>query len=104
MWMEMPKETLTKEWPTKRRKSRILMWQGHNFWSLKIKHRGSWVAQSVRSPTPGFGSGRDLTVCEFKPHIGPCADGMEPAWDSLSPSFSLCPSQAHSLGLSLKNK
>ena len=94
MWMEMPKETLTKEWPTKRRKSRILMWQGHNFWSLKIKHRGSWVAQSVRSPTPGFGSGRDLTVCEFKPCLKFCADSAEPAWNSLSPSLSAPPAHA----------
>ena len=26
--------------------------------------------------------------CEFKPHSGLCADSMEPAWVSLSPSFS----------------
>ena len=32
----------------------------------------------------GFGSGRDLTVCEFKPHIRFHADSAEPAWDSLS--------------------
>ena len=30
-----------------------------------------------------------LTVHEFKPHIGLCADSAEPAWVSLSPSLSL---------------
>ena len=49
---------------------------------------------------PDFGSGHDLTVCEFEPHIKLCADSMEPALDSLSPS--LCPSTA--LSLSVKNK
>ena len=27
---------------------------------------GAWVAQSVKHPTLGFGSGRDLTVHEFR--------------------------------------
>ena len=26
---------------------------------------------------PYFGSGHDLTVCEFEPHIGFCADSLE---------------------------
>ena len=43
------------------------------------------MAQLVKCPTLDFGLGRDLTVLEFKPHTGLCADGMEPAWDSLSP-------------------
>ena len=47
------------------------------------------MAQSVKQPTLDFGSGHDLTVHEFKPHIRLCADGMEPAWDSLSLSLSL---------------
>ena len=38
-----------------------------------------------------FGSGYDLIVCEPKPHIGLCADSMEPAWHSLSPSLSVPP-------------
>ena len=42
------------------------------------------MAQSVKHPTPDFGSGHDLTVREFEPHIGLCADSAEPAWDSLS--------------------
>ena len=29
--------------------------------------RGAWVAQSVKRPTLGFGSGRDLMGCEFEP-------------------------------------
>ena len=44
---------------------------------------GTWVAQSVKHPTLDFGSGGGLTVREFDLHIGLCADGAEPAWDSL---------------------
>ena len=41
--------------------------------------------------TPEFGSGRDLMIQEFKPHIGLCADSSEHAWDSLSlPLPQLC--------------
>ena len=50
------------------------------------------MAQSVKRLTLGLGSGHDLTVREFQPHIGLCADGTEPVWDSVSPS--LCPSPA----------
>ena len=42
------------------------------------------MAQSVKCLTPGFGSGHDLMVCEFKPHGELCADSVEPAWDPLS--------------------
>ena len=47
---------------------------------------GHLAAQSVKHPTLGFSSGHDLTVHEFKPCTGLCADSMKPAWDSLSPS------------------
>ena len=47
---------------------------------------GPGVAQSVKCPTLDLSSAQ---VCEFKPHVGLCADGAEPTWDSLSPS--LCP-------------
>ena len=50
---------------------------------------GAWVAQSVKRPTLDFGSGHDLTVREKEPHVGLCADGVEPAWDSLSLPLSL---------------
>ena len=30
------------------------------------------------SEASNFGSGRDLTVREFEPHVGLCADGSEP--------------------------
>ena len=52
------------------------------------------MAQSVKQPTLGFISGHDLTVCEIEPCFGLCADGAEPAWDSLFPVSPL-------LGLSL---
>ena len=53
-----------------------------------LKVRGTWVAQLVKSPTIGFGSGHDFTVRGFEPHIGLCADSAETAWDFLSPSLS----------------
>lgn len=48
-------------------------------------YRGVWVAQRVKRPTLDFGSGNDLVVCKIEPHVGVCADVMEPAWDSGSP-------------------
>ena len=57
------------------------------------------MAQTVKRPTLDFDSGHDLTVLEFEPHVGLRAgDSVEPARDSLSPSF-LCPSPALSLSL-----
>ena len=69
---------------------------------LNARTGGAWVAQSLRRPTLGFCSGRDLTVCEFEPRVGLCADGSEPGacfgfWVSLS----LCPSPVHALSLSV---
>ena len=49
----------------------------------------SWVAQLVKYPTLDVGSGHDLMVRGIEPHIMLCADSVEPAWDSLSPSLSL---------------
>ena len=43
----------------------------------------------VKCQTPDFGSGHDLSVCEFKPHIWLCSDSVEPAWDSLALLLSL---------------
>ena len=66
------------------------------------------MAQSVNHPTLDFGSGHDLMVHEIEPHIGICAVGGEPAWDSLFPSLSLSLPNLHthmhmpSLSLSLK--
>ena len=51
--------------------------------------KGTWVARSVKHPTLDLGSGYDLTVHEFEPHIWLYADSMEPAWDSLSLPLSL---------------
>ena len=41
------------------------------------------MAQLVKCPTLGFGSGHDLIVREF---VSSRADSAEPAWDSLSPA------------------
>ena len=44
---------------------------------------GAWVAQSIKRLTLDFGSGHDLKIHEFEPHVGLCADSVEPARDSL---------------------
>ena len=62
--------------------------------------QGAWMAPSVKCLTFDFGSGHDLTVCEFEPRIGFCSIRAEPAWDSLSPCLSAAPPLA--LYLSLK--
>lgn len=64
----------------------------------KCCFQGAWVTQSVKCLTLDFGSGHDLTADEIEPHIGLCADSVEPAWDlSLYPSST----HVHSLSLSL---
>ena len=55
------------------------------------------LAQYVKHLTLGFGSGHDLRVLEFEPHIMLCADSMEPLGFL---THSLCPSSL-SLSLSL---
>ena len=59
--------------------------------------RGAWRAQSLKHLTLDFGSGHDLTVRGMDPRVGLCADGTQPAWDSLSPSLSAPPLLALSL-------
>ena len=60
------------------------------------------MVQLIKHPTLDLGLGHDLTACEFKPLTGLCADGAEPAWDSVSPS--LCPSLTCMCSLSLSLK
>ena len=56
-------------------------------WSDTSKvSRGACVAQLVKRPTLDFSSGHDLTVGEFEPRVGLCADSLEPVWDFLSAS------------------
>ena len=43
-------------------------------------------------------------LAEFEPCIGLCADSMEPAWDSLSPSLSSPPLLSLSLSLKINKK
>ena len=56
------------------------------------KNRGAWVAQSVKRLTLDLGSERGLPAHEIEPHIGLCTVGVEPAWDSPSPSLPVPPS------------
>ena len=51
---------------------------------------GAWMAQSVKGPTLGFGSGHDLSF------LGLSTDMAEPSWKSLSLPLPC----SHSLGLS----
>ena len=50
---------------------------------------GTWVAQSVQHPPPGFGSGHDLTVRGIEPHVRLCADSTACLGFSLSLSVPL---------------
>ena len=59
------------------------------------------MAQLVECLTLDLGSGHGLTVCEIKPHVGLCADSVEPAWDSLSLSVSAPPLHARALSLKI---
>ena len=54
------------------------------------------LSRLVKRPTFDFGSGHDLMAHEFEPHVAPCTDRAELAWDPLSFPLSL------SLTLSLK--
>ena len=55
----------------------------------KENPKGTWVSQWVKHKTLDFSSGHDLTIHEFNPHVRLCADSVEAAEDSLSPSLSL---------------
>ena len=49
------------------------------------------MALPVKHLTADFSPGHDLAVRECEPRVGLCADGVEPAWDSLSPPLSALP-------------
>ena len=57
----------------------------------------AWVAQSVKHPTLGVGSGHDLMVHEFEPCIGLPAVRAEPTSNPLFPSLSALPPLSLSL-------
>ena len=63
-------------------------------------YRGAWVAHSVKCPTLDFSSGHDLTVREFEPHVGLCADSTVVGILSLPFSLPLPCSLSHTLSLS----
>ena len=73
-------------------KRQLMEWKeifANNILDKGLVSRATRVAQEVNCPTLDFSSGHDFMVHEFKPHIGLCADSVEPAWDLLSPSLSL---------------
>ena len=49
------------------------------------------MAQVVECAALDFGLGYDLTVHHTEPCLQLCIDGAQPAWDSVSPSFSALP-------------
>ena len=71
--------------------------------NFKRRLRDAWVAQLVKHLILDFDSGHDVKVCEIEPHIGLCADSVEPPWDPLSVSLSFCfsPTCAYLCALSL---
>ena len=71
-------------------------------WGLKGLHGAGHLGGSVGYAS-NFGSGHDLMVCEFEPHVGLCADSSEPgACFRFCVSVSLCPVPTHTLSLSHK--
>ena len=66
---------------------------------MLVINRGAGVAQLVKWLTLDFGSGHDLRIHEFNPHIKLCADSTKPAWYSLSLLLSLSPDPACVLSL-----
>lgn len=75
--------------------------------SSDLKHKGqvkgARVAQSLKRPALGFGSGHDPPVRGIEPHIGLTAVRSEPASDPLSP-LSLSLPYSCMFSLSLKHK
>ena len=71
-------------------------------WTFKLVWgRGAWVAQSVEHPTSAQVM-ISRSVSSIEPRIGLCADSSEPGvCFRFCVSFSLCPSPAHTLSLSL---
>ena len=63
---------------------------------IKKQTWGAWVAQLVKCLTVDFGSGHDPRVVGWSPVLGSVL-GVDPAWDSLSPSAPLTPACAHFL-------
>ena len=65
------------------------------------------MAQLIKCLTLDLGSGQDLTVRGFEPHVGLCADSSEPGTRfgfCVSFSLSAPPPVVLCLSLSLKNK
>ena len=79
-------------------------------WSLpeegiqKLMPQGTRVAQSVKRPTLDFGSGHDLTVHDFEPHVGLHAVSCQRGACLGSPSRSLPLPRLCSFSLSLSLK
>ena len=92
-------------WPKDESKS-LPVSPGHAPWGGGERHReweGLWHLGGSVSIVCHFGLGHGLTVCEFKPRVGLCADSSEPG-----ACFGFCVSLSlplpHSLPVSLSQK
>ena len=82
----------------------MILWNHGFFKNTCLKFRGAWVAQSVERLTLA-----QVMILQFvgsSPILGSVltAQSLEPASDSVSPSFSAPPLLVLYLSLSLKNK
>ena len=77
----------------------------HTEGAIRMENREGRLGGSV-GWVANFSSGHDLTVREFQPHVGLCADSssLEPASDSVSLSLSAPPLLTLCLSLSLSQK
>ena len=90
---ELQRDEDTGNWKLSRRSP-----MSHGFKS--VSERGPRMAQSVKCPTLDYGSGHDLMVHGFEPHVGLCTGSVELAWDSHTSLLSASPTCALSLSLS----
>ena len=68
---------------------------------LRVKWDPAGASGWLRQLGTNFGSGHDLVVHEFEPHVGLCADSSKPRpCFGFCVSLSVCPSPLHTLSLS----
>ena len=75
----------------------ILRFHNRHLVKKELNAWDAWVAQSVKHLTFDFGLGRDLAGRESEPHIGLCADTVEPPWNILSLPLSSLSKQINKL-------
>ena len=91
----------------------IMTWAGTKSWPFnQLSHPGTTLVSVFKTGVPGCLSQlsiqlrlRSWSHCEFKPHVGLCADSSEPGvCFRLCVFLSLCPFPTHALSLKNKHK